>query len=310
MGLYPKNINEYLSLIGIPRGPSSQVYLVDPVNGSDSYDGIRWTKPLASVAAGYAKCVADQHDTVVMLSGDTADTPSSSITWSKDFTHLVGLSSDLPGVGQRCRIVGSADADLTPIVTFSGKGCIVRNIQFFNGKDADSDSGAVIVSGDRNAFTNVFFAGMGHATPAARAGSYSLTLSGEENVFTRCTIGLDTIKRAAANAELVVSGGARNTFEQCLFQSYCETVGKFLVKITSLDRWIRFRDCTFYNFWENWVDQLTNAISDGVGSTHYILLEGSNLLVGVDGWADTVDYIFSAGPVPNAGFGIGTNPTS
>ena len=28
MGLFPKNINEYLALQGIPRGPLSQVYFV------------------------------------------------------------------------------------------------------------------------------------------------------------------------------------------------------------------------------------------------------------------------------------------
>lgn len=312
MSLYPKNINEYLALIGIPRGPLSQVFVVDPVNGSDTYDGKHWTKPLASVTAAYAKCTADQHDVVVMVSGDTADTPSSAITWSKDYTHLVGLSSNLAGVGQRCRIVGTAGNDLTPIVTFSGKGCIVRNIQFFNGKDADSDSGAVIVSGGRNEFYNCFFAGMGHATPAARAGSYSLKVTGEENKFERCAIGLDTITRGAANAELwITTGAARNTFLNCRFLSQSETAAKVLVKIDGANVWWNeFENCIFQNFSVNWAASLTNAMSVGPTGTHYVNLRGANQLVGVSGWADTVTHVYGAGPAPDAGFGVSTNPTS
>jgi len=57
---------------------------------------------------------------VIALSGDTADNPSAAVAWDKDYTHLVGLSSDLPGLGQRTRVVGTAAIDLTQVVTFSG----------------------------------------------------------------------------------------------------------------------------------------------------------------------------------------------
>ena len=309
MSLYPREILEYVAL-NVPRGLNSSIFCVDTENGDDGTGSDRWTKPFETLAAAEDACTRDRHDAVLFIARDTADNPAASIVWDKDHTHLIGLSGNLPGEGQRCRVEATAAVDLTPVITFSGKGGIVRNMKFCNLKDADTDSGCVIVSGGRNYFENVFFAGMGHATPAARAGSYSLTLSGEECYFKRCAIGLDTIKRAAANAELVVNGGTRSMFEDCLFESYSETAGKFLVSITDLDRWIRFKNCTFYNFWENWVDQLTNAINDAENATHYIILEGNNTLVGVDGWADTVSYIFSAAPVPDAGFGIAVNPTS
>ena len=64
MGLFPKEIKEYIALQGIPRGVNSNIYVVDPANGSDSNSGDRWTKPLASLAAAYAKCVDGQHDVV------------------------------------------------------------------------------------------------------------------------------------------------------------------------------------------------------------------------------------------------------
>ncbi|NLE76513.1 MAG: hypothetical protein GX605_07145, partial [Chloroflexi bacterium] len=214
MGLFPKAIGEYLSVAGIPRGPLSKVYIVDPTNGSDSNPGTTFQAPLKSVAAAYAKCAANRNDVVLFVPGPTADNPTAAMVWAKDFTHLVGLGLPLPGMGQRCRVVNHADNDLAVLFTLSGSGCIVKNIQFYDGKDKAEDGAAVLVSGSRNSFENVFVAGMGHATPAARAGSYSLKVTGSENFFKDCTVGLDTVIRAAANSELVVAG-ARNAFQHC-----------------------------------------------------------------------------------------------
>ena len=306
------DIEKYLVLTGIPRGPKSKVYVVDPVNGSDNNrPGNSFQAPLQTVTQAEDMCVGDQHDAVVMISGDTADTPAAEIAWDKDYTHLVGLSSDLHGMGQRCRIVGTAALDLTPVVTFSGNGCKVRNIQVYNGKDANSDSGAAIVSGSRNEFRNMFFAGMAHATPAARAGSYSLKLTGSENLFERCAIGLDTVVRAAANPELWVSGSAaRNAFVKSRFLSYSETAAKMLVLIDGMDRWIEFEDCIFENFSVNWATTLTNAFNISVATTHQVIMRGKNQLIGFTGWSDVLTHIYSAEPVPNTGFGVSVNPAA
>lgn len=311
MGLFPRNFNEYIASMGIPRGPNSQVFLVDTDDGDDNSTGKNIRSPMKTVPAAEDKCVSGQHDVVLMVSNDSADELAAALAWDKDFTHLVGMSSNLPGVGQRCRITGGTTADLTELVTFSGKGCIVRNIQFFNGADADVDSGAVIVSGDRNEFRNVFFAGMGHVTPAARAGSFSLKVAGEENHFERVTIGLDTIVRAAANPELwITTGATRNRFWYSDIQSASETIGKLLALFDGGDRWTEFLSCMWSNFSVNHAVSLTNAISDTNGSTHEIRFRGDNPLVGVTGWADTVTSIRSAQPAPAAGFGIAVNPTT
>ena len=186
---------------------------------------------LLTLAAAYAKCTDAQHDTILVLSGATALNPAAALDWAKSYTHLIGLSGNLPGVGQRSRIVGTAALDLAYLIDFQGSGCVVKNIQFFQGNDAASDSGAVIVSGSRNYFENCFFAGMGHATAAGRAGSYSLKLTGAENCFERCTIGLATMCRTAANTELWMTGECnRNQFRSCDIVSWCVTAGKFLVE--------------------------------------------------------------------------------
>jgi len=293
-------------------------YFVDPDNGSDTHDGKTPSKAKATLAAAYALTTANQHDTVYFIGSSSADAPTSAITWSNSFTHLIGISADLPGMGQRCRVVNSAANDLTTLFTLSGSGCKIRNIQFYDGKDSAADGQCVVASGNRNHLENVFIAGMGDATasgPATRAGSFSLKVSGSENYFTNCTIGLDTIARSAANTELSLSG-SRNTFEDCLFLSNSVTAGKFLVAVDNSGgdlRWNWFKGrCLFINYTSNWATGITNAFDmPAGGSTHYIVVGPECQIVGVGtGWADTLTHLYISGPQPNAGFGISTNPTT
>lgn len=312
MGLYPKNIREYLDLQGIPYGPDSEAYLVDEVSGSDSNPGKSFESPLATIVEAEDKTAGDQNDTIFMLPGDTAEAPAATIAWDKDYVHLIGLGGDLPGMGQRCRIEAGADVDISPVLTVSGQGCIFKNLKITNMKDANTDSGCVLVSGNRNYFKNVFFGGMGHATPAARAGSYSLSVSGSENYFENCVIGLDTILRAAANGELLLSG-AHNHFKNCQFQSYSETQGKFMVIVTAGDdlRYNTFEDCLFINHSANWATTLTDVFSLPAGApTYNIVMKGNNIMVGFTGWADNLTHMHSAAAVPSTGFGVAVNPAA
>ena len=311
MGLYPKATDPLA--LGLPVGPNSNVYYVDGTNGDDDNTGLSPLKPMATVAAAEDKCVANQHDVVALISGATSDSPSASIAWDKNFTHLVGLGPQFPGIGQRSRIVGSAAADLTPVITFSGRGCIVRDVQFQNGKDAASDSGCVIVSGPYNLFERVYFNGMNDATPAARAGSYCLSVTGAENVFRDCTIGSCQTIRAAANAEMIVSNGA-NRWEHCEFQTYSETSGKFLVTVDASGNGLGnliFDDCLFYCQTVNWGTGIANAFHITGSHSHFVILRRNCQLVGVGlGWADVVTHVYGAGAQPNAGMGVSTNPTT
>lgn len=313
MSLFPKAAAYYQALVGIPRGPLSNVYIVDPINGSASNPGTTFEAPLDTVLAAYNKCTANQNDCVLLVGGPTGNALAASLDWAKGYTHLIGLSGDIPGVGQRARVTGSAALDLTYLIDFQANGCIVKNVQFFNGGDADADAGAVIVSGSDNHFSNVFFAGMGHATPAARAASYSLKVTGSENTFERFTVGLDTIVRAAANAELIVSGG-RNRFFDGELRSNSVTAGKFLVTIdNSADmRDVQFNNVLFFNYSTNWATGITDAINiPAGGSTVFLILDEKCRFVGVGmGVANNVTHVYGAGAAPNAGFGISLNPTT
>lgn len=291
-------------------------YFCDPTHGSVNNDGKTPQGANSNLKTMYDQLRDGYNDGVVMMGGATAYTPAAALTWAKNYAHLIGAVNGLPGMGQRARIVNDAANDLATLFTLSGSGCLVRNVQFFDGKDSAADGACVLVSGSRNHLLNTFVAGMGDATasgPQTRAGSYSLKISGAENTVTRSTIGLDTVVRSAANAELIVSG-ARNRIEHSEIRSNSVTAGKFLVTIdNSADmRDVQFNDVLFYNYTTNWATGITDAINiPAGGSTVQVIIDTLCRFVGVGmGVANNLTHIYGSGPVPNAGFGIAVNPTT
>ena len=291
-------------------------YFCDPSHGQADGDGKSIADASSNLANMYSLLRDGYHDGVVMIGKASAYNPSTAITWSKNYAHLIGANNELPGMGQRSRIVNTAANDLAVLFTLSGSGCLVKNIQFFDGKDSAADGACVLVSGSRNHLVNCFVAGMGDATasgPQTRAGSYSLKLSGSENTVSRSTIGLDTVVRSAANHELIVSG-ARNKIENSDIRSNSVTSGKFLVQIdNSADmRDVQFNNVLFFNYSSNWATGITDAFDiPAGGSTVYVIYDALCRFVGVGmGVGNNVTHLYGAGAAPNAGFGIALNPTT
>lgn len=291
-------------------------YFCDPTHGTANGDALTPESANSSLLYCYDLLRDGYNDGVVFIGGATAYKPSAAFVWAKSYAHLIGSTNGLPGMGQRARIVNDAAYDLDVLFTLSGSGCLIKNIQFFDGKDSAADGACVLVSGSRNHLVNCFVAGMGDATasgPFSRAGSYSLKVSGSENTVTNSVIGLDTIARTAANAELIVTG-VRNKFVGCEFISSSTTSGKFLVTIdpSAQDlRRVEFEGCLFHNYTSNWATGIGNAFQMIAGNTVFVLLDANCRLSGVGmGWADVVTHVYGAGPVPNAGFGIMLAPTT
>lgn len=299
MSLFPRNLNEYAASLGIPRGPLSKAFLVDTVNGDDDNPGTTWQAPLKSLEAAEDLCTADRHDTVLFLAGDSANNPAASIVWDKDYTHLVGLGSELPGLGQRCRVVLQAAIEETPVITFSGNGCIVKNIQFYQEKAAGAASGCAIVTGSRNYFKNVFFM----SPVATDANSYSVKMSGNENVFERCTLGQFTNARAAASMNLWLHGAtatSRNKFVKCEFLSWSGSASHMHVLVDAdivTEPWVTwFEDCMFHNFGT----ALTESINDNsTAANHQIVLRGHNDFLNCTAVGGTLTYTFAPDAAAN-----------
>jgi len=282
MGLFPRDIDAFLSYQGIPRGPNSQVYLVDPANGSDSNLGTKLIKPLASVEAAEDLCVANQHDVVLYIAGATKNDLAATLTWDKSYTHLVGWCAPT-NIAQRARIMDAGALILSPAINFTATGGIFKNFYSFQGVDEATSLINVQVTGGRNYFENVHFAGGGHATQAIDGGASLLINGGEENFFKHCTIGIDTIAAGDGMAGVRFDGaGPRTTFEDCLFLMYAGHIGAKFVEIVDsagFDRFIYFKNCLFLN--DSSTITMTEAftVPAGMGAaTHRIVLKDCSFL--------------------------------
>ena len=311
MSLYPKLALYYQALTGIPRGPYSKVFVVDPQHGSDSNPGTTFESPLLTVKAAYDLCTANHNDAVLVVGGPTANALAAAFQWSKAYTHLIGLSADIPGVGQRTRITGSSALDLLYLIDFAASGCIVKNIQFYNGYDSTAAHGAVIVSADRVYFENCFFVGMGGSV--THAGTYDVTITSEENVFKNCVFGTHTMANGVANARVLVTGtsaGKENQFINCKFFNWSTVTTTAMVRVantvTTEGFIMHFENCVFDNLTGG--ATMANAIEDAATETHHQIILKDCMSVGITGVADTLTYIFINNPVPvNTGF-LAINP--
>ena len=267
---------------GLGRG---KIFFVDAENGSDSRTGATPTQAMQTVAAAFAKCTEDRNDAVVMLGTSTTFTITDTLAWNKRHTHLIGLAAPTPN--SRARITVSGTDSATAGLVVSVDGCIFANFRIYQGTSL-AGCGAIEVSGNRNYFHNVDIQGQVGALAKASATAYSLKLNGaEECRFEKCTIGIDTVKRTDGQILLLDGSCARNEFLDCFFRSYCETAAKPMVKVndtTALDRSLLFKNCIFYNFYENHGGTLNTCFSVPANcQTHDIILIGC-WLVGIAEW--------------------------
>lgn len=277
-------------MIGLPY--VSRVIYVDPVNGSDSNGGTNANDGYLTVAAAYAAANGNQHEVVLIAptgSGTGRTTETTAIAWSKKFTHLVGnaapLMQDLRAGMNFTGTTGTAAGS----ITFSGTGCIVKNVTFTTTTDNNS---FVFVTGDYNSFLNCDFKGALNDTTGDDTAARALVVNGgDENYFSGCTIGSDTYVRSGANASLEVTGNAaRTVFEGCLFPVFADAGSPYFVKAASaadIDRFLWFKNCMFHNaiFSSSTTLTVGMTIHAAVGGT--VLLDGC-AVNGVTDWSS--DY--------------------
>jgi hypothetical protein len=231
-----------------------QNFYVRPPSGAGA-SGKSPRTALATVAGAFAKCTTNRNDVVRLLAGhntaaSTSDYLSTTLDWSYNLTHLVGVPGGV-AISPRARIAFISTYDTASnLFTVSGNACTFKNIGFFAGVAGTNPTGCVKVTGSRNLFVRCQIAGIGHDNNDI-ADAYSLYVSGSENEFHDCVIGLDTISRGTAdNAELVLAGGARNQFVNCTFLTWAGANTHQFVKraAASTDRSTIFVNCRFINF--------------------------------------------------------------
>ena len=167
------------------------------------------------------------------------------LTLNKNMTHLVGMYPGMPMNG-RARIGHSTS--VSPLLTLSGYGNLLKNLYFMHG-GAAGDLIGMQITGERNMLENVHIGGPMAAAQAAEVTYATLDLTGcSEGYFKKCTFGTDTVARTNSNCILRIGAGSvRNTFEDCTFLM-CSGVGDsyFIeVLVGSTFSWTMFKNCRF-----------------------------------------------------------------
>lgn len=254
--------NAFLGANFLTQGTS---WYVKPRTGNDSNDGLSPSSAFKTLAKAQAMATANQNDVVYFFSegntsSDTTDYQSAVLEWAKDGVHLIGVAAN-GAIGQRARIsnLSTATAIVNGLVVLSADNCFIANIGIFHGQGGTNPTGASIalsVTGERNFIKNCQISGIGHSE-LDDATSRSLKLSGSENTFEGCYIGLDTVIRATATAEVEISAGARNIFRKCHFETYTSlSTFKMVTVATGCDRFVKFEDCDFHA-----VQNITSAVA-------------------------------------------------
>jgi len=294
-------------------------YFVDPAAGNDGNDGLTPANAKRTLSAAYSLCAAGKNDVVYLLSdGATTSTArlAANFDWAKNATHLVGVSSGV-NISNRSRIAPAAAVTaFASFFTVSASGCLFQNIQFFQGFDTGVAAEiCVTVTGSRNHFVGCHIAGMGDAASATDTGSRNLKVSGGENQFDDCAIGIDTVARTVANASVELSGGAaRNVFRNCLFPLYATGAGAFVLltaAAAAIDRFTLFDRCTFLNSIKSGSGTSITGACSMAASAGGLLMFRDLAMVGCSALgadATSKAQIYTFGPANGTSTGIGANP--
>ncbi|MDD4986296.1 MAG: hypothetical protein PHQ43_11015 [Dehalococcoidales bacterium] len=279
--------------------PSTQgkVIHVKPYSGSDDNPGDSPTMAFKTLAKALSEATADKNDIVLLYaesntSASTTDYQSAALDWNKDLVHLIGVGAPT-AVSQRARIANTAGANISPVVKFSADGCIVANVQIVNGDNNAAALLAAEVTGQRNYFKGVHFAGIVGGTTQSAAGAADLKINGgAENVFDSCTIGVDTIARDAdATGILFDTNATRNMFRDCVIQAYLSAAGyahAIIADGTGIDRWQIFKNCLFM------AKSTNKAITQSVVFTIPVISQGAIVLMDSYAFSDGGAVAWSA----------------
>jgi hypothetical protein len=311
------NLVQADQFIGASMVTQGNIWYVRPGTGSDTLDGTSPSTAFATLAKALAKATANQNDVVYLMAesntaADTTDYQATALDWNKDGVHIIGIGS-APMIGQRSRIAQlSTVKTIEDLFTVSADNCLIANIEVFHGVASGTQTAgrAMVVSGQRNRIVNCQISGIGDSS-FDDAGARSLAVTGAENTFQHCYIGLDTVIRATAQAEVTVGDVARTIFEDCFFNTYTSADGFLMVKYSAPDRFILFKNCTF-----SAINNITSAtapaaaLSAGTSVNGQIMIQGSsffgfdNVIASTD--AKVLMSSFAAGVGVDQGLGGST----
>lgn len=309
------NLQAEVALMGRGFLSPFRVFWVDPANGSDNRSGVSIDEALASLGEAHDRMTAGLNDTAMVVSdGSTTGSVrlSETLVWSKNACNIIGVTA--PAYNQRARIAPLSGATaFAAFIRNTASGCTFKNFSVFN----DNAIAAQITwdeRGGRNYFEDVWFGGMGDATSAASTTSRVLRLGGTgaagENVFRRCTFGLDTMPRTVANSTLEFIGtnvSKRNIFEDCKFIIMAgATTALHLLSsgVNPLETFQMFRRCIFHNPYPHSSALLQAAVATLAANGNGRLIMDYCTRYGATKWGTDATSLAQIYELPASGIGV------
>jgi hypothetical protein len=248
MGLtnFPNGITSFgVPIIGGGLGIAAtqgNVWHVKPYSGNDGNIGTTPDQAFKTLAQALASATANQNDMVLMYqesntAATTTDYQATALDWNKSGVHLIGVGA-APLIGSRVRIAQKSTAlTISDLMTISANNCLIANLEIYQGVASAAPATtntcrALVVSGQRNKIVNCQISGIGDLSMDLSL-ACSLAVTGAENQFIGCYIGLDTVLRTTSVSEVnIASSATRTIFDNCIVMSYCASAATTFKALT------------------------------------------------------------------------------
>jgi hypothetical protein len=174
------------------------------------------------------------------------ETSTSTFTWSKGYTHLIGVSNGAP-FANRARIFHT-NATNASLFTLSATGCLFKNFYLSHGNGDASNLAAFTISGARNVFDGVHIAGP-QGTEEAAANNYQMmVISGEENAFVNSIFGTTTKALSGTTPTLfkLTTGCTRTHFFNDRFVVFAGDTDVTFMEVDVCEGYMYIDGCLFH----------------------------------------------------------------
>ena len=257
--------------------------------------------------------VAGRNDVMLVMPGTytVADTAAAPMTWSKDYTHMIGLANPQRSTGAGA-VIRTTSATGVFAMQNTADQCQFHNIAWQQWGSAAAALSVVEEIGHENRYVNCLMFGHIRSNIAALTTGSSLKIggatdAGANNLYDNCVIGgTGGSKRTAVSGVILFDSdayyagvGKNSKFDNCMINSWAEDTDPCAVLLTeqySADRLILFEGCTFYNFRLNHSATMPSYVFHHVRTTSYthdFLLKNCARL-GFTAWCSDPHFVFSA----------------
>lgn len=289
-------------------------YYLDPVNGNNGWNGKDRRHPKKTLPEAYVLLKANQNDVLYVSGGATALSLSAAFDWSKNYTHMIGLTPHLHN-GGRVRI--SHSDNFTPFFTISARACGFYGIHWQHGRGNAGNLVGVSCTYSGNAallFDGCDFEGPLHATEAAAAFKTVNLASGCADVtFRNSRFGQWTVEADLSSGNLLFLAGLNSivTVDDCTFMAPSTSANFAFVNAAAnqngANALLLFKKTRFIQLYRG--ATLTKAVVEPTSAQGNVVFDNNCIKVGVTDYATAAaTSVFVTSPAANEAGGTGTNP--